>query len=263
MSTSDPSLLATTDGPIVWLQLNRPRRKNALDRDLVIRLGSALEAATARPETRVVVLRGSEGSFCSGADLASMKPEALSDGTLGERVDEFHHVIRGVVDATQPVIACIDGPAVGFGADLALACDLRVLSSRAFLQDSFVHIGLMPDGGGTFWFPELVGIGRALEFLLLGTRLDAERCLTLGLANRVVAAERLEDETRALAEQLAASAPLAVASIKRAVRSAGRDLLEAALSREKEGQITLLGSDDLREGVEAFFAKRAPRFLGR
>ncbi len=260
---TDPSLLVTTEGPVVWLQLNRPARKNALDRDLVQRLGDALEAATARPETRVVVLRGSGDSFCSGADLASMSPEVLSDGNIGERIEEFHRAIRRIVDAPQPVIACVDGAAVGFGADLALACDLRVLSDRAYLQDSFVHIGLMPDGGGTFWLPSLVGVGRALEFLLLGTRLTAQQCIQLGLANRVAPAAELEVTARGLAEQLAGAAPLAVASIKRAVRTAGRDALEAALAREKDGQIALLGSDDLREGVEAFFARRAPRFLGR
>ncbi|NLE86477.1 MAG: hypothetical protein GX607_08770 [Myxococcales bacterium] len=263
MHRTDPSLLVTTEGPVVWLRLNRPARKNALDRDLVQRLGEAVEAATARPETRVVVLQGAGESFCSGADLSSMKPEVLSDGNLGERIEEFHHVIRRIVDAPQPVIACVDGPAVGFGADLALACDLRVLSDRAYLQDSFVHIGLMPDGGGTFWLPSLVGVGRALEFLLLGTRLSAQQCIELGLANRVAPVAELEVTTRGLAEQLAAAAPLAVASIKRAVRSAGREALEAALAREKDGQIALLGSDDLREGVEAFFARRAPRFLGR
>lgn len=263
MPMTDPPLLATTEGPVVWLQLNRPERKNALDRDLVRRLGEAVESATARPETRVVILRGSGESFCSGADLSSMSPEALSDGKLGERIEEFHHIIHRIVDAPQPIIACIDGPAVGFGADLALACDLRVMSDRAYLQDSFVHLGLMPDGGGTFWLPALVGMGRALEFLLLGTRLTARQCIDLGLANRVVSPEELMVTTRGLSEQLAAAAPLAVASIKRAVRASGREQLEAALSREKDGQIALLGSDDLREGVEAFFAKRAPRFLGR
>lgn len=263
MDDSHPCLLVTTEGPLVWLTLNRPERKNALDRELVQRLGDALEAATARPETRVVVLRGSGDAFCAGADLSSMQPEALSDGKLGERIDEFHRLVRTIVDAPQPIIASIDGPAVGFGADLALACDLRLCSARAFLQESFVHIGLMPDGGGTFWLPALVGIGRALEFLLLGTRLSATQCLEMGLANRVVPPEELETTTAALARQLAAAAPLAVASIKRAVRAAGRDQLEAALSCEKDGQIALLGSDDLREGVEAFFAKRPPRFLGR
>lgn len=263
MNPDDPSLLVTAEGPIITLQLNRPQRKNSLDRDLVQRLGAALESATARAETRVVILRGSGDSFCAGADLASISPETLSDGNLGIRIDEFHHLIRLISDAPQPVIACVDGPAVGFGADLALACDLRILSSRAYIQDSFVHIGLMPDGGGTYWLPALVGTGLAMEFLLLGTRLDAARCAQLGLANRVVDVELLESTCHGLAEQLAASAPLAIASIKRAVRASGRDQLEAALSREKDGQIALLHSDDLREGVEAFFAKRAPRFLGR
>ncbi len=254
------SLIVTEEGASVRIALNRPERRNALDRDLVVALGDALDAAVRREATRVIVLTGTGGSFCSGADLAGMGGAA---GDFAARIDEFHRLIRCVVTAPQPVVAAIDGPAVGFGADLALACDLRVLSDRGYVQDSFVRIGLMPDGGGTLWLPELVGAGRALEYLLLGTRLDAARCQELGVANRVVSVEAFEAAVAGLARELSEAAPLAVRAIKHAVRATSRDLLEGALGREKAGQLSLLSSEDLREGVGAFLGKRAPRFVGR
>ncbi|HYQ28390.1 MAG TPA: enoyl-CoA hydratase-related protein, partial [Polyangiaceae bacterium] len=153
------------------------------------------------------------------------------------------------------------GPAVGFGADLALSCDLRILSKDAYIQEKFVAIGLMPDGGGSFWLPRLVGIGRALEYLMLGTRIDAALALDLGLANRVAEDERAQ--ALALAKTLAAGPPLAMAAIKSAVRESAVGGIEAALEREKDGQTALLGSVDFREGVAAWAAKRTPQFTGK
>ncbi len=256
---ANESLIVTEDESRVRIALNRPERKNALDRELVRALGDALDAAVRREATRVIVLTGLGGSFCSGADLASM---AGQPGDFAERIDEFHRLIRIVVGAPQPVVAAVDGPAVGFGADLALASDLRVLSARGYVQDSFVRIGLMPDGGGTLWLPELVGAGRALEFLLLGTRLEAERCQELGIANRVVSVEEFEAAVGELSRELSMAAPLAVRAIKQAVRANTRELLEKTLARERAGQLTLLASEDLREGVGAFLGKRPPRFTG-
>lgn len=157
----------------------------------------------------------------------------------------------------------VDGPAVGFGADLALACDLRIASSRAYFQEKFVAIGLMPDGGGTFHLPRLVGAARAMELLLLGTRIEATEALALGIVSRVVAPDALRGEVGGVATELARSAPLAVAAIKRAVRENLSATLDEALARERAGQLELLRSADVREGVAAFFARRAPTFQGK
>jgi enoyl-CoA hydratase/carnithine racemase len=172
-------------------------------------------------------------------------------------------MIRAIVGAPKPVIAAVDGGAVGFGCDLALACDLRVLSAGAYLQEIFVKIGLMPDGGGTFWLPRLVGIGRALELMLLGERVPAEEARALGLANRVVPAAQLGDEARQLAHRLAKGPPLAFAEIKRAVRAGLGGTIDAALEMEKKGQIRCLTSNDCMEGVMAWMQKREPTFQGR
>ncbi len=255
-------LLVERDGAVRVLVMNRPDMKNALDRELVLALGAALGDAAADESVRAVVLTGAGGAFCSGADLKS----AMTGGDAADlpaRMDEYHAMIRAIVHAPKPFIAAVDGAAVGFGADLALACDLRVLSERGYLQEKFVKIGLMPDGGGTFWMPRLVGLGRAYEFLMLGTRLDAPLCAELGLANRVVPPEVLRATAMDLAGELAKGPPLALARIKRVVRENATADIDAALDREKAGQLELLASQDMLEGVTAWAQRREPDFKGK
>jgi 2-(1,2-epoxy-1,2-dihydrophenyl)acetyl-CoA isomerase len=255
-------LLVERDGAVAVLTLNRPSTRNALNRELVVALGAALTETTADRAVRAVVLTGSGGGFCSGADLRSGMSEG-GDVDMAQRIDEYHAMIRAIVHARQPFVAAVDGAAVGFGADLALACDLRILSTRGYLQEKFVKIGLMPDGGGTFWVPRLVGLGRALELLLLGTKIEAARALELGLCNRVVEPDQLLNEARALAAELAKGPPLAFERIKAAVRESFRGGIEDALAREKAGQLELLGSNDMMEGVLAWAQRREPEFRGR
>jgi len=257
---NEPILLNERRGPVVTLTLNRPRSRNALNPELIAELGHALRLIVSS-DVRVVVLTGAGGAFCSGADLKAGLGGADA-GNSGLTIDALHEVIRLIVSAPQPVIAAIDGAAVGFGCDLALACDLRVLSSRAYLQEIFVKIGLMPDGGGTFWVPRLVGMGRAMEYLLLGTRIDAPLAREVGLANRVVEPQLLHSEITELADQLAAGPPLAQERIKRALRASLAGGLDDALHREKTNQLELLRSKDLLEGVTAWAERRPPSFKG-
>jgi len=245
---------------IVSLALNRPTKKNALDRDLVLALGEALRQVAADPSVRVVLLTGVSGSFCSGADLSTIRNASPEE--LDSRIDEFHRMITGIVDAPQPVIAAVSGPAVGFGADLALACDMRLFSQSAYLEEGFIKVGLMPDGGGTGWMPKMVG-PRAFEMLALGTRLSASDCQGFGIANSVHPETELITASYEVAQRLAQSAPLALRNIKRALRAGDRDGLSATLEREKRGQTELLGSSDFEEGVRAFLEKREAQFTGK
>jgi enoyl-CoA hydratase/carnithine racemase len=210
-----------------------------------------------------MVLTGSGGSFCSGADLKEALADLDRGLSLGERLAPFQAAIRSIAGAPQPVLAAVDGAAVGFGADLALACDLRLLSERAYIQEKFVGIGLMPDGGGTYHLARLIGPGRALELLMLGEKVEASRALELGLANRVHPAASLFDEALALARRLADGPPLALARIKQATRLSLGGTLDEALAREASGQTRLLASADVREGVTAFAEKRKPVFRGQ
>lgn len=242
------------------LTFHRPEKKNALDRPLVRAFSEALTVAAQDATIRVILLTGSGGAFCSGADLSSIeKPNAEE---VGARIDEFHAMIWRIVDAPQPVIAVVEGPAVGFGADLALACDMRLFSEDGYLEEAFVKIGLMPDGGGTHFLAQFAG-RRAFEMIALGQRLDAEACLELGIANRVVPGTQLETSALTLAKRLAESAPLAIASIKKSLREAERAPLAQALAGEKRRQARLILSADFQEGVSAFRQKRPPRFQGK
>jgi len=258
-----PSLLNSRAGAVSWLRLNRPRSKNSLDETLVEELARALEAAAIDTDVRVVVIAGVPGAFCSGVDLRSVATDLQHPERFEPRLAVFHRVIRAIVNSDKPVIAAVDGPAVGFGADLALACDLRWLSSTAYFEEKFVAIGLMPDGGGTFHLPRLIGSARALEHLLLGTRFDAAEALSIGLVNRVLPSAELEAEVSRVAEQLSRAAPLAVRAIKRAVRDGLSSSFESALERERTGQLALLRSEDAAEGVQAFLNRTPPKFNGR
>ena len=266
MASSDEEILLVerAAGGVGVLTLHRPASKNALDTALVEQLGKELEQVAVDPGVRVLVLTGAGGAFCSGADLkAAMANAEDMLAQVEQHLERYHRLIRAIVAMPQPVIAMVDGPAVGFGCDLALACDLRVLSTRAYLQEKFVRIGLIPDGGGTFWLARLIGLGRALEIVLTGDRVPAERAYELGLANRLVAVEQLREETMALARQLAAGPPRAMAEIKRAVRDSLSDGLEAALAREKRVQLERLHSADFSEGVAAWLQQRPPEFTGK
>jgi enoyl-CoA hydratase/carnithine racemase len=259
---SEPVLVLEKMGAVATLTLNRPSTKNALNPELVDALAKAIPEVSNDKSVRAVVLTGAGGAFCSGADLkAGMMGEGSND--LDRRIDDLHGLIRGIVTAPKPFVAAVDGAAVGFGCDIALACDLRVLSTRGYLQEIFVKIGLMPDGGGTFWVPRLVGLGRALEYLMLGTRIDATLAREVGLANRVVDSEMLAHEAATLAAQLAKGPPLAIEQIKRAVREGMFGNIEQALHREKANQLNLLASQDLMEGVMAWAQRRDPVFKGQ
>ena len=243
--------------------INRPEARNALTREVLAGLREAFDSASSDAAIRCVVLTGAGGHFCSGADL---RQTLLEDPQLFEHLesymDDFHGVIRSVVRCSKPVIAQMDGAAVGFGADLAFACDLRVASSRAYVQEKFVSIGLMPDGGGSFWLPRLVGTARAMRMILLAEKVGAEELADLGVVARVAEAEALEAAAQEIAKKVEAGPPLAFAAIKRAVY-ASLGSVEDALRREREEQLRLLRTADLMEGVTAWMEKRQPRFLGK
>ena len=252
----------TRDGATATITLNRPEARNALTLSVVSTLRAALDAAAADSAVRVIVLTGAGGHFCAGADLRrtlSEVPNLME--RLEEYMDDFHGVVRAIVRAPKPVVAMLDGAAVGFGADLALAADLRVASHDAYVQEKFVHIGLMPDGGGTFWLPHLVGKSRAMQLVLLADKLESAELERLGLLVARVPASDLSSATMTLARKLEAGPPLAFARAKAAILASLGDI-DAALAREREGQLRLLRSQDCMEGVMAWMEKRAPKFVG-
>lgn len=226
---------------------------------------AAIDEATANEAIRCVVLTGAAGHFYSGADIRgtmAIDPDFFDH--LKMYMDVFHGVIRALVRCPKPTIAALDGCAVGFGADMALACGLRVAAATAYLQEKFVDIGLMPDGGGTFWLPRLIGTARAMKAILLSDlsdKLTAKDLDALGLLADCVPPEQLISATMALARRLEKGPPLAFLEAKRAVCANLGDL-EAALRREREGQLRMLRSQDVVEGVMEWAQKRPPEFKG-
>ena len=247
----------------VVIILNRPETRNALTKPLMESLIVAFDLAAKNDDVRCVVLTGAGGHFCSGADLrGTMAADPNFFDRLEAYMDLFHDGIKSIIRCPKPVIAALDGAAVGFGADLALACDLRVATTQAYLQEKFVNIGLMPDGGGTFWLPRLIGTARAMQAILLSEKLDARMLDALGLLAACVPPEHLRSATMGLAARIEKGPPLALAAAKKAVYENLGDV-EAALRREREGQLKLLRSQDVIEGVMAWAQKREPEFKGR
>jgi 2-(1,2-epoxy-1,2-dihydrophenyl)acetyl-CoA isomerase len=250
-------------GRTTLVSIARPEARNALTRAVNRGLVSAFAEASSDPEVRAVILTGAGGHFCAGADLKknlTEDPEILDK--LEEYLGEYHAVIRAIFRCPKPTLAMIDGAAVGFGADLALACDLRIASETAYIQERFVKIGLMPDGGGTFWLPRLVGTAKAMQMILLAEKVEAPQLRELGLVVDVVPSSRLREAALEIARALEAGPPLAYAAIKQALYASWGSL-EDALLREREGQIKLLRSQDAMEGIMAWVGRRDPVFQGK
>ncbi len=255
---NDSDLRVQDRDGVRWIVLARPQTKNALTVSLVERLAAAF-AEAADPAVRVVVVSGEGGAFCSGLDLKAAMMEPL-DPVVS--IGHFHALARNLRGLLKPTIAAMDGAAAGFGADMALACDIRLASERVSLGERFVRIGLMPDGGGTFYLPRLVGTGKAMELLYEGRMVEAKEALELGLVNRVLPTEGFLEAVHAYAAELAKGPPLSYAKIKAAVLATQGDF-EAALGAERAGQLQLVQSEDFAEGVQSFLTRRPPEFKGR
>lgn len=249
-------------GAIATLTLNRPEARNALDLAMRGELLSALDEVEADPGLRVLVLTGAGGHFCAGGDVKSMRERRYTAAEGRARVEALNRLVLRLVDFPRPTLASVDGFAVGAGCNLALACDLIVASDRARFGQVFARIGLIPDGGGTWLLPRLVGLARAKELIFTAEVVDAAEAARIGLVNRVVPAAALAEETARLAESIAAGPPLALRLAKRLVNRAAASDLAAALEAEAAAQAVTITSEDHQEGLQAFFEKRAPRFRG-
>jgi 2-(1,2-epoxy-1,2-dihydrophenyl)acetyl-CoA isomerase len=258
----DEVVLVEEVGGTRIVTINRPHTRNALTREVLTEARRVLDGASSNPAVRCVVLGGADGHFCSGADLRqNIADDPQMMDHLDVYMDDFHGLVKSLVRSGKPSIAMMDGGAVGFGADLAFACDLRVASTRAYAQEKFVKIGLMPDGGGTFWLPRLVGTARAMQMMLLAEKVEAAELHRLGVVAKVVEAGSLRETTLAIAREIEAGPPLAFAAIKRSLYASWGSF-EDALLRERTEQLKLLRSADSFEGVAAWMQKREPAFKG-
>ncbi|UYB53807.1 enoyl-CoA hydratase-related protein [Xanthomonas sp. AM6] len=251
-----------TQDAIRIVTVNRVDKLNALNRHTLQDLDTAFAQAEADPAIRVVVLTGAgEKAFVAGADIAEMNELTPVQGRdfsqLGQRL------MRRIERMPKPVLAMVNGFALGGGLELAMACHLRVAADSARFGQPEINLGLIPGFGGTQRLPRLVGRAAALELCLLGAPIDAARALHLGLVNRVVAAAELREATLQLARQLAGAAPLALRGILDAIQVGGESAIEQGLEYETAQFGLLFSSEDMREGTRAFLERRAPLFRNR
>ncbi len=269
METEKPAapgvpVLCTRQNGVATITLNRPERLNAIDVALGRGLVDALNRAAQDPEVRAVVLTGAGRAFCSGGDLRLLRDasERKATADLEGLLRCGKQIILAITTMLKPVLAAVNGPAVAAGCNLALACEMRIASDRATFTQSFAKLGLFPDFGATYLLPRMVGPARAAELLYTGETINAADALAAGFASRVVPHDRLEAECAQVASRLAAAPPLVMRGIKQTLIINHRETLERALEEEIRWQIRCFESKDSREGILAFFEKRAPRFRG-
>jgi 2-(1,2-epoxy-1,2-dihydrophenyl)acetyl-CoA isomerase len=261
MSDAHEGFLTQTQGPILRVTLDRVDCRNGLTPAIAQALADVITSAN---DARVIVLGGRNGAFCSGLDLrvaVEMGPALLTEAEA--HLAHFQRLADAIVRSPAIVVAAVDGAAAGFGCDLALAADVRIASERAFFQHSFSRIGLIPDGGGTWLLPRLVGLSKALELCLLAERLDARGAHALGLVTSVTPVADFDAAVTALAERLAGGPPMAFSRIKRLMREAMDKPWAQGQSDEGQGQLECLRSEDCVEGIMAFLQKRPAEFKGR
>lgn len=247
---------------VALIRLNRPDKLNAIGAVMRQQLSDAIKQAERDDEVRVVVLTGSGRAFSAGGDISEM------DKGMGTRTpeelgrvlrDEYGAMFRRMRSMPKPVIAALNGPALGIGASFALACDIRIAVPEAYITEAFINIGLVMEGGASYLLPRLVGLGVAFEMFFTGKPIPAADAHRLGLINRIVPADRLEDEVRELAEHIAQQPRQALAGVKKAVNRAMQSSYEEAVEFESYLQEAQAANGEFAAGVEKFVAARAKK----
>jgi 2-(1,2-epoxy-1,2-dihydrophenyl)acetyl-CoA isomerase len=248
-------------GGLAEITLNRPAQLNVINCDLAERLVAALSAIDQDSSVKVVVLKGAGRAFMAGGDLKDFHEAGeRAPDAVKRLIMPFHCIIGSLRDLRVPVIAAVHGAVAGGGLALALACDFVIASADAVFTPAYLRIGTNPDGGTTWSVAKLIGERRALEWLMLGDPMSAQQAADLGLINRVVKREALEEEVRVLASRIASGPAQAQASLKRLVWRATSVPVENQLEAEAAGFTALAATADFREGIAAFFERREPRF---
>ena len=255
-------ILVTIEDGIGTITLNRPDRLNSFADQMRHEIANAVGELAGRDDVRVIVITGAGRGFCTGADVTYLKEivDRQDEEALRGLVNAGRAVVTAIRRAPKPVIAAVNGPAAGGGANLALACDIRIASDRAAIGQTFNRIGLHPDWGGTYFLPRLVGPAVAAELFFTGDMLPAEEACRLGIFNRVVPHDRLLEETMQLAKQLAAKPQLSLRLVKQAIYRSAAASLEEMLDFELQAQLECGTSSDAAEGIRAFVEKRNPEF---
>jgi enoyl-CoA hydratase/carnithine racemase len=262
-SPTDELIVAFQDH-ILTITMNRPDRMNAISGPMLGALSDTLMQANIDPEVRAIILTGNGRGFCSGLDLKDqMANGASAMGRRAYQLFDLHNSPPIVINRMdKPMICALNGAAAGYGMDMALGCDIRIASENAKMGAVFARRGVLPESGGCWYLPRLLGWAKAAEVAFLGDVLDAQRSLELGLVNKVVPHDELMTETMKVATRIANNAPLSVQSTKRMMRLGMEESFEAAVDHIYLQLLPLFGSEDFKEGLSAFAERREPQFKG-
>lgn len=260
--TQAPPVLVEHRGATAVVTFNRPERMNAVSQALAAELLATLDALSVDPSVRCIVLTGAgTKAFCAGADLKERA--TMTEAEVRTFLGNLGRTLTQLESMAKPIIAAINGFALGGGLELALTCDIRLAATNATMGLTEVRLGIIPGGGGTQRLPRVVGLGKAKELIYTGRRVDAEEALAIGLVNAVHAPEDLVDAAVAMGEQIALGAPLAIAQAKFAVHHGMQADLTTGLAIERKAYETLLPTSDRIEALMAFREKRPPKFQGK
>lgn len=267
--TQQEEVLLEVEGNIGIITLNAPGRMNTISGKMLDLLSEKLLEADKNPQVRCIILTGAGKAFCAGLDLGSQAGKTESLGVLddpNQNMTEFDlrnapPIVLHNIDT--PTVCALNGGAAGYGLDIALGCDIRIAANTAKMAPGFAKRGILPESGGTWLLPRIVGYARAAEIAFTGKTLQADECLELGLVNHVVPADQLMEQARMMAGEIASNAPLAVRAIKRMMRAAETETFEQNVHHVFLQLLPLFRTKDFKEGVAAFIEKRPANFTGR
>ncbi|MBD1382939.1 enoyl-CoA hydratase/isomerase family protein [Metabacillus arenae] len=259
----NPTILTNIENKVMTITLNRPEKKNALNGQMIDEWVKALEDAQERDDVNVIVVTGAGNAFCSGGDVGGMKQDQKPLDNKNKLWKNIHRVPLTLKNIDKPVIAAINGPAVGAGLDMALMCDFRTIVCASKISEGYVKVGLVPGDGGAFFLPQIIGEAKALELLWTGDFISSEEAYELGLVNHVYPEEEFLQRTLTLAEKIAEGPQVAIRMTKRAVRYSRTMELEPALDLMSSHYAIIKETDDHKEGVTAFKERRKPNFIGK
>ena len=253
-------ILFSKENDIAWIRFNRPEKLNALSPEVFRELAEAVAVCEADDNIRVVILTGSERAFVAGADIESMSKGTIKDAF--ELTDNSTTVQERLADLPKPTIAAISGYALGGGLEVALCCDFRIAADNAVVGLPEISLGIIPGGGGTQRLPRLINYSMAAEMIMLGGMVKAERALRMGILNKVVPADELDEKVKTFAGRLMARPAMALRAAKTAMRKGLNVSLRDGLQIEQDLFCMLFGTEDQKEGMAAFIEKRKAKFKG-
>jgi 2-(1,2-epoxy-1,2-dihydrophenyl)acetyl-CoA isomerase len=259
---SNNSIELKIENNVALISLNRPEVFNSFNREMAFRLQETLDNCANNSDVRAIVITGNGKAFCAGQDLKEVTDPELNPGFRKILEEHYNPIIQKIRNIEKPIIAAVNGVAAGAGANIALACDIVVVSESASFIQAFSKIGLIPDSAGTFFLPRLIGFQKAAALMMLGDKVTAQEALQMGMIYKIYPTSFFEEEIMTLAKNLAQMPTKAIGLTKRLLNQSMTNNLEQQLALESDLQIEASSSNDYKEGVTAFVEKRKPEFKG-